>query len=390
MTVVDGVITLLILLMALQGYARGFIVGVAALVGFIGGAVIGSRVGPLVLSQGAKSPYAPLFGLGGAMILGGLFGAVFEGVARRVRRFVWLPGLRLIDGLLGAVLTACVGLGLAWIVGAAALQTADQIQLPVNIRRDIERSVILRHLNGALPPSGPILNALGRVDPLSSVQGRVADVPAPTRAILRYAAVRAARRSVVRVLGDACGLGVEGSGWIAGPGLVVTNAHVVAGEKDTTVELDGDEPQLPAQVLVFDPHNDVAVLSVPGLNAPALTLASGPASGTAAAILGYPLDGRFDRQAGRLGQTQVIATDNAYDDPTVRAVTSLRGLVRPGNSGGPMIDAAGQVVATVFAEITDTPAGAPGGLAIPDSVVTRELARARTARVVVGTQGCAD
>jgi S1-C subfamily serine protease len=86
----------------------------------------------------------------------------------------------------------------------------------------------------------------------------------------------------------------------------------------------------------------------------------------------------------------VIATDNAYDDPTVRAVTSLRGLVRPGNSGGPMIDAAGQVVATVFAEITDTPAGAPGGLAIPDSVVTRELARARTARVVVGTQGCAD
>jgi S1-C subfamily serine protease len=390
MTVVDGVIILLILLMALQGYARGFIVGVAALVGFIGGAVIGSRVGPLLLSHGAASPYAPLFGLGGAMILGGLLGAVFEGVARRARRFVWLPGLRLMDGLLGAVLTACVGVGLAWIVGAAAVQAADQFQLPVNIRQDIERSVILRGLNSALPPSGPILNALGRVDPLSMVQGQVADVPAPTRAILRDALVRDARRSVVRVLGDACGLGVEGSGWIAGRGLVVTNAHVVAGETDTTVELDGSQPRLAAQVVVFDPHNDIAVLSVPGLSAPPLTLASGPASGTAAAILGYPLDGPFDRQPGRLGQTQTIPTENAYDDPTLRAVTSLRGLVRPGNSGGPIVDAAGQVVATVFAQITDTPAGAPGGLAVPDSVVARELARARTARLAVGTRGCAD
>jgi len=390
MTVVDGVIIVLIVLMALQGYARGFIVGVAALAGFIAGAVIGSRVGPLLLSQGAHSPYSPLFALGGAMILGGLFGAVSEGVARRVRRFIWLPGLRLIDGLLGAALTACIALGLAWIIGAAALQTADQFRLPPHVRRDIAHSLILRNLNSILPPSGPILDALGRVDPLSEVQGRVADVPAPTVAILRARLVRAARRSVVRILGDACHLGIEGSGWVAGPGLVVTNAHVVAGENDTTVQLRGVGSQLPARVLVFDPHNDIAVLSVPGLSAPALTLASGPASGTSAAILGFPLDGAFDRQPGRLGQTATIPTDNAYDDPTVRAVTSLRGLVRPGNSGGPMVDAEGQVVATVFAEITGTPADAPGGLAVPDSIVASELAKASAARVPVGTGNCAD
>jgi uncharacterized membrane protein required for colicin V production len=390
MTVVDAVILLLIVLMGLQGYARGFIVGVAALVGFIGGAVIGSRIAPLLLNEGSSSPYAPLFGLGGAMLLGGVLGAVFEGVARRVRRFIWLPGLRVIDGLLGALLTACIGLGLAWIMGAAALQTANQFKLPGDIRRDIANSEILRHLNSVLPPSGPILDALGRVDPLSTVEGQVPDVPAPTRSILLGRRVNAASLSVVRILGDACGLGVEGSGWVAGRGLVVTNAHVVAGESDTTVELEGKEPQLPAQVIVFDPRNDIAVLSVPGLHAPSLTLASGPASGTAAAILGYPLNGPFDRQPGRLGQTQTLATENAYGDPTVRAVTSLRGLVRPGNSGGPMIDAAGEVVATVFAEITDTPTAAPGGLAVPDAVVAGELERARAARSAVSTQACAE
>lgn len=390
MTVVDGVILLLILLMALQGYARGFIVGVAALLGFIGGAVIGSRIGPLVLTHGSHSPDSPLFALGGAIILGGFLGAVSEGVARRVRRFVWVPGLRLADGLLGALLTACVALGLAWIVGAAALQTADQFKLPVNVRHDIEHSLILRNLNKVLPPSGPILDALARVDPLSTVQGRVADVPAPAKGILRLPLVRAASASVVRVLGNACQLGIEGSGWVAGPGIVVTNAHVVAGETDTVVQLRGVGPQLRAQVLVFDPHNDIAVLNVPGLSAPVLTLASGPASGTSAAILGFPLDGGFAREPGRLGRTQRIPTENAYDNPTVRSVASLRGLIRPGNSGGPMVDAAGQVVATVFAEITGTPAGAPGGLAVPNSVVAGELRKASAVRVAVGTGSCAD
>src|ERR1700733_5510078 len=137
MTVVDAVILVLVALMALQGYARGFIVGVAALIGFIVGAFLGSRIGPVLLSGGARSPYAPLFGLGGALIVGSLFGAIFEGVARRVRRFIWLPGLRIIDGLLGAVLTAAIGFGFAWIVGSVLQQTANQFQLPASLRRDI-------------------------------------------------------------------------------------------------------------------------------------------------------------------------------------------------------------------------------------------------------------
>jgi uncharacterized membrane protein required for colicin V production len=388
-TLVDLVIVVLVLLMALQGFARGFLVGAMSLVGFIGGAFIGSRIGPLLLSRGAHSPYSALFSLGGAVILGGILGAVFEGVARRVRRFIWLPGLRIVDGLLGAILTACIGLGTAWIVGAVLLQTSTQFSLPSSVRHSIARSLILGDLNKAFPPSG-VLNALGRIDPLGTVNGRIADVPAPNARIIHARGVAAASPSVVRILGTACGFGIEGSGWVAGPGLVVTNAHVVAGERSTTVQPTGTGPTLRARVIVFDPHNDIAVLSVQGLSAPALRLASAPASGESAAILGFPLNGSFDAQPARLGSAQVTATTNAYGNPAMRLISSLRGLVRSGNSGGPMVDSAGKVVGTVFAEITNAPATEPSGLAVPNSVVRTELRHARIARSAVSTQSCAE
>src|SRR5207248_8077184 len=129
---------------------------------------------------------------------------------------------------------------------------------------DIQRSVILRELNELLPPSGAILNALSRLDPIPSITGPPPGVAAPEPRIARAPGVRVASRSVVRVLGTACGLAIEGSGWVAEPGLVVTNAHVVAGEDDTTVQLQGTGPHLSATAVSFDPRNDVAVLRVPG------------------------------------------------------------------------------------------------------------------------------
>lgn len=390
MTIVDWLILAFALLMALQGYARGFLVGVMALAGFVGGALVGSHLVPLLLSKGDHSPYAPIFALGGALLGGSLLGGLFEGVARRVRRLLWFPPFRIVDGLAGAALTACLGLGIAWIAGAVLLQGASGFHLSASIRRDLQNSMILKALNGTLPPSGSILNALARIDPLPSVNGRLAEVAAPSPAIVNAAGVDRAAPSVVRIIGSACGLGLEGSGWVAGPGLVVTNAHVVAGEANTVVQVGGRGPGLRATALVFDPHNDISILSVPGLAAPALTLASEPASGESGAILGYPEDGGFDRQPGRLGDTQVTATQNAYGDPAVREISSLRGLVRPGNSGGPMVDASGQVIGTVFAEITNAPKGEPGGFAVPDAVVRAELTKARSAHRAVSTQSCAD
>ncbi len=388
MTTVDWLIVAFTILFAFYGYLQGFIVGVLSLLGFALGAFVGTRIGPLLLPGGSRSQYAPIFGLVGALLAGGVLASGFEGLGVHARAALRLPGLRTVDGLLGAVFTACVGLGIAWIVGAVALQSVGATPL----RRDIQRSAILRELNQLLPPSGPILHALARFDPLPSVRGPAADVPAPTRGILATAGVRQARSSVVRVLGSACGLGIEGSGWVAGHGLVVTNAHVVAGESDTVVEPEGRPPGLHAAVLAFDPHDDIAVLQVQGLGLPALATEANPRTGTAAAILGYPLDGPFDEEPGRLGQTQRVSTEDAYGNgPVIREIVSLLGRVRPGNSGGPMVDAAGRVVATVFAAITGGTGegrGGHGGFAVPNSLVREQLALARSRSAPVSTGNC--
>jgi S1-C subfamily serine protease len=385
MTAIDWVIVALATVFGLHGYARGFVVGALSLGGFVVGAMIGTRLGPLVLSQGDRSPYAPLFGLAGALLAGGILASGLEGVGRRVRAILRLPLLRTLDGLLGALFTGCVALAIAWLVGAIALQASGSRTL----RADIQRSLILQELNAVLPPSGPVLNALARVDRLPSVSGPVAHVAAPSRGILAGPGVGAAVASVVRVVGTACGLGIEGSGWVAARDLVVTNAHVVAGERDTVVEVGGQSPGLTAVPVVFDVDNDIAVLRVAGLDEPALTLAGDPSPGTAAAILGYPLDGPFDAEPGRLGQTQLTSTENAYGDgPVLRMISALRGLVRPGNSGGPLINGAGAVVGTVFAAVTRAPAGDPGGFAVPNSVIGREVARALRSTGEVSSGPC--
>ena len=313
----------------------------------------------------------------------------FEGLGLHARAALRLPGLRTVDGLLGAVFTACVGLGIAWIVGAVALQSSGSTPL----RKDIQRSAILRELNQLLPPSGPILNALARFDPLPSVRGPAADVPPPTRGILSTAGVRGARSSVVRVIGSACGLGVEGSGWVAAPGLVVTNAHVVAGESDTVVEPGGHAPGLHASVLAFDPHDDIAVLSVHDLGLQPLALERDPKSGTAAAILGYPLDGPFDQEPGRLGQTQRVSTEDAYGNgPVIRDIVSA-----------PRSRPAGQLrrpdgrcrrprrrdrVRRDHQRQRHGRSG-HGGFAVPNALIRQQLAVARSRTAPVSTSNCA-
>src|SRR5215208_6063801 len=325
MTALDWIIIAFTVLMAFWGYSQGLVVGALSLAGFIAGAFLGSRIGPLVLAEGSKSPYAPLFALGGAFLVGGVLATGLEALGFRLRRRLG-PALGLIDGIAGAVLIACAGLVLWWIVGAVALQTPGAREF----RRTIQRSKIMQALNDTLPPSGTLLNALARFDPFPQISGPEANVPPPTSKIARDPDVRAAERSVVRVLGTACGLGVEGSGWVARGGIVVTNAHVVAGQDDTTVQIAGEGPRLDAQPVWYDPRNDVALLRVPAAgNVPALALNVNARPGTSAAILGFPLNGPFDIQPGRPGRTETIRTDDAYGrGPINRRITSLRGRVR--------------------------------------------------------------
>jgi S1-C subfamily serine protease len=378
----DWLILAFAALLALFGFRQGFIVGVLSFGGFALGAFIGTRVGPLLLPQGSSSPYAPAFGLVGALLAGAILASGLEGVGWRLRRgTLAIPGLGLLDGALGALLSAGVGLGIVWIVAAVGAQLPDQPQL----RSDIQRSAILRELNRLLPPSGSVLDALARLDPLPSIPGPLPAVAAPPPPRIAYdPGVRAASRGVVRVLGTACGLAIEGSGWVARPEEIVTNAHVVAGESDTTVEVEGRAPGLAAQAIAFDPTDDIAVLRVPGLRLAPLSLASSPASGSAGAILGYPENGPFAVRPGRIGATERVQTQDAYGNgPVHRLLTPLRGVVRPGNSGGPLVDTAGDVLTTVFAGTTGV--GPAGGYGVANVTVARVLAAAGTP---VGTGPC--
>ena len=371
MTGVDWIIVAFVTLLALFGYSQGFVVGALSLAGFALGAFLGSRLGPELLSEGSHSPYAPVFALGGAVLMGGLFALGLETVGRAVRGALPIPGLGVLDGVLGALLSAVVALGLAWVFGAVALQTPGAREL----RRDIQRSEILSRLYDRFPPSD-VLNLLARFDPFPQVEGPTPDLSPPDRRIARDPQVRAARASVVKITGTACGLGVEGSGWVGRSGLVVTNAHVIAGQDDTTVHVGDEGPALDATAVAYDPRNDIAVLRVEGLDAPALPMDSGPEPGTSGAILGFPENGPYDVRAARIGPTRIVRSQDSYGrGPVDRPMTVIRGLVRSGNSGGPIVDGEGEVLTTVFAATVGGPIR--GGYGVPNDVVRRRLSRAR-------------
>jgi S1-C subfamily serine protease len=268
------------------------------------------------------------------------------------------------DSVGGVVAGALIGLGVVWVLGAMALQLPGQTQL----RRAVQRSVVLQRLNSIVPPR-TLLNALARIDPFPGLAGPPVPTMPPDPRVLSRPGVRAAAPSVVRIVGTACGLGIEGSGWVARPGVVVTAAHVVAGEDDTTVS--STDGTFRAQALVFDPQNDIAVLRVPGLSARPLRLVD-PRPGMAVAIVGYPENGPLAAVPGRIGETATVFAEDAYGRRGRRTVTSIGGAVRHGDSGGPAVDASGAVQVTVFAARL----GGPGGYGVPASIVRRDLASA--------------
>jgi S1-C subfamily serine protease len=377
-TRLDWIALGLVALTGLFGLRKGLIASLLAITGIVAGAVLGARVAPVVLHNGAHSPYAPLVGLGGAVIGAAVLEALGSMAGSFFRSGLRFPPLRAFDTAGGAVLGAAAGLALVWVFGAAALLLPGQRSL----RKDVQRSELLRRLNDVVPPE-KLLNALARVDPFPSIAGPAIPTEPPTPAVVDNPVVRAAAPSVVRVLGTACGLGISGSGWVAHPGIVVTAAHVVAGERNTYVVQADSQTRLPAEAIAFDPHDDVAVLHVPGLVATPLRLAD-PQPGTSVAIMGYPLNGPLDAEAGRVGRTASVLTEDAYGKgPVERTITSLAGVIRHGNSGGPAIDVDGNVQVTVFAARVG---GEGGGYGIPAEVVRKAL---KAARGPVSTGDCA-
>jgi S1-C subfamily serine protease len=354
-----------IVLAGIYGLSRGLVRGALSLAGFALGAYAGARIAPTLLDDG--SPYAPLVALGGALLGGTLLSSVAEWLGMTLRSTMSaIPGLRAVDSAAGALLGAAAGVVLVWAIGAVLLYLPGQSEL----RRSVQESAILSRINERFPPER-LLETLERVDPLGVFVGPPATVPPPNSALARDRDVVEASQSVVRITGIACGLGIEGSGWIARPELVVTNAHVVAGiDRPTVDRRDGDG--LSSTVVAFDAKNDLAVLRVPGLDGAPLALED-PERTVPVVLLGYPGNGPLSRIPGRLGETSPYISRDAYGrGPVRRTVTAIRGVVRPGLSGGPAVDARGRVRATVFARSQ----GERSGYGVPADVVERTLGEA--------------
>ena len=362
MNLADVLAIAVVVLTAIGGVRRGLVTGALSLGGLFAGAIVGAHAVPGIV--GDLGGWTPLVALVGAA-LGGMLGqtvGLFVGHTAR-KSMLPLPPLRMLDSAGGVLLGAATGLALCWVAGAALLYMPGQSDL----RRVAQQSSILSGLTEALPPER-VMDALERIDTFSAIVGPATGVSAPDPEIARDPEIAAARTSVVRVRGFACGLGIEGSGWIVRRGLVVTNAHVVAGVGSPTVDR-RDGRGSSATVVAFDAQNDVAILRVPGLKGRPLPL-DDPDRGESAAILGFPLDGPYTVTAARLGGTARVAARDAYDRIRIgRNVVGFRGGVQRGNSGGPVLDRDGNVVTTVFARRH----GAEEGYGVPNDAVEGAL-----------------
>ena len=370
MSAADWVVIVVIGVSALYGISTGFLRGAFSLAGFAVGAYLGARLAPMILSDG--SPYVAVVALSAAILLGTLMRGLAAMLAGALRTSLGvIPGVRFLDRLAGLLLGLAAGVFLCWAIGAVLLYLPGETDL----RRSVQRSAILGAINDVVPPER-VLETLERVDPIGVFLGPPAIVAPPDEGIAKDPDVVRASQSVVRVTGIACGLGVEGSGWVARAGLVVTNAHVVAGIRTPRVDTAGGKA-FTSTVVAFDITNDLAVLRVPRLGVRSLPMAE-PDRGEAVALVGYPRNGPLARTPGRLGGTAKVLSRDAYGDgPITRLVTGIRGSVQPGNSGGPGVDAQGRVRTTVFGR---RPAET-GGYGIPSELVRQALAKAGGAPV---------
>jgi uncharacterized membrane protein required for colicin V production len=374
--VADWVAVVIVLVAALGGYRRGLVLSAFSLVGLAAGAYIGSRVAPHLLRGGSASPWTPVAGLVGAVLGAMLFQFAALFIGSFIRGGLKVTPLRLLDTAGGLLLGVAIGLGIVWVGASVALLSPGQTRL----REEVERSAIVKQLDAALPPR-TLLNLLARIDPFPSIVGPRPPSAPPNKGVLHDQSIRSAATRVVKVLGTACGVGIEGSGWFAARDLVVTAAHVVAGEDDTLVRMPGDIVSHLADVVLFDVHNDIAVLRVSGVDVTPLQLAD-PQDGAAVAILGYPLDEGLMATPGRIGRTATVLTQDALGrGPVARTITAVAGRVEHGDSGGPAVDSAGRVESMIFAARV----GSASGYGVPPSIVRGDLARAGTRPVSTGS-----
>jgi S1-C subfamily serine protease len=359
MTFVDAIIVVLLIWAAVSGLRQGLIVAGLSLIGAVAGAIIALRLAPLVMNQLADTGARVAIGVACAVVGVGLGELGGSWLGRSLSKHVtWQPAV-VVDRVLGFVGHTLAVVLVTWLV-AVPLAAAPIPWLSSAVRS----SVLLNKIDTAMPDGAQqISSALGRalsdsgLPTILAPLGRTPtdDVQTPDPALARNAAVQAARGSILKVMADApqCNRGMEGTGFVIAADHILTNAHVVAGSATAKVQV--NSAWLPAQVVLYDPETDLAVLQVPGLGRPALPFDPAPVdAGSDAIIAGYPLNGPFTVEPARIATRFQLRGPDIYGAATVqREVYTLRGVVRPGNSGGPLLNRDGTVIGVIFGTAPD-------------------------------------
>jgi hypothetical protein len=390
MNSLDLILIVILLAYAVSGYVQGFVVNLIATIGLLVGGLLALAIVPKFLSGNTATLSSSLLALG--LVVGAA--AVGQGIGTYVgtdlrNGLKWKP-LRWVDAVGGSVLSMVAVLCAGWALGYSVSGTT--IPYLSTASRD---SVILDRVDTVMPTRATsVLRSFNEVldanlfpryiDPFESE--KIKPVGPPDTATLASEGVRKASGSVVKILGQAkCQRGIEGSGFAYADGRIMTNAHVVAGVESPSVVINGQRTS--ARVVLFDSKLDVAVLAVDGLDLPALTFDKTGEAGEDAAILGFPENGPFDARAARIRSEMRLRSPDIYGKgQVVRETYSVRGLVRSGNSGGPLVSKDGDVLGVIFAaSITDKSTG----YALTASQVADDARAGISATSTVSTGGCA-
>lgn len=383
---------LLALLAAVSGARQGFVVALPAFLGVIAGAVLGIQLAPFLVEEVDHPAAKVAFAVGTVIFLVALGETLGVYFGNKLKRRISSPKLSGVDNALGAVVQGAVVFVVAWLI---ALPLTSVAALP-GLTRAINDSAVLGGVNELMPEAaqglpGELRNLLDESDfpsilaPFQETPVRQINPPDP--ALQNSAVVQNVRPSVLKVRGTApsCSRSLEGTGFVVDEERVMTNAHVVAGTERVLVET--AQGHLDADVVHYDPTTDLAVLAVPGLDEEPLPLAEEPVeAGDDTIALGYPLNGPYTAAPTRIRERITLRGPDIYDARTVeRDVYTVRGQVRSGNSGGPLIDPQGRVVGVVFGASVEDP---DTGFVLTADEVSDEIERARSFTVEVDTGPC--
>ncbi|MBT3153077.1 MarP family serine protease [Streptomyces sp. CHD11] len=398
MNVLDILLLLAAVWFAVVGYRQGFVVGILSVIGFLGGGLVAVYLLPVlwdVMTDDAEvGTTAAVVAVVVVIVCASVGQALTTHLGNRLRRYIsWSPA-RALDATGGALVNVVAMLLVAWLVGSALAGTTLS-----TLGREVRGSKVLLGVSRVLPDRADtwftnfssILAQNGFPQVFSPFADEpINDVRPPDPALASSPVADRAQRSIVKVMGTAesCGKVLEGTGFVFADRRVMTNAHVVGGVDEPTVQIGGEGRKYDARVVLYDWERDIAVLDVPDMSAPALRFATEDASsGDGAIVAGFPENGAYDVRAARVrGRITANGADIYHRSTVRRDVYSLFANVRQGNSGGPLLSTEGTVYGVVFAKSRDN---AETGYALTVDEIQEDIAKGRTANRQVDSDSCA-